>query len=73
LAAETPEEMQDIINGYERRAGALLEQIDQIGWYMRGGITRNEAWSLSLSERESIFKLINENIKRTKESKMPLL
>lgn len=73
MSAESPEEMQEIIDGYEHRSRALIKQMTQMLWYMRGGLTRNDAWAMSLQEREEAFELINENIKRTKDSKMPLL
>ena len=57
----------------EKESKALIKQITEICWYMRGGISREEAWSLSFIERQEVFKLINENIKRTKDAKMPLL
>lgn len=56
-----------------KESKALIKQITEICWYMRGGVSREEAWSMSFDERQEVFKLINENIRRTKEAKMPLL
>ena len=57
----------------EKESNALIKQITEICWYMRGGVSREEAWTMSFNERQEVFKLINENIKRTKDAGMPLL
>lgn len=57
----------------EKESKALTKQITEICWYMRGGVSREEAWAMSFDERQEVFKLINENIKRTKDAGMPLL
>lgn len=54
-------------------AGAIIQQITQILWYMRGGITREEAWRTSFFERKQILKLIEKNIENTNKSGLPLL
>lgn len=38
---------------------------------MRGGLTLDEAYSIDFADREIIGKLIEENLKITKESKLP--
>ena len=73
LSTDDPVRIQRIIEGYRKEAGAIIDQITQIGWYMRGGVTREEAWSLSYQERASAMKLIEENIKRVNETRLPLL
>jgi hypothetical protein len=40
---------------------------------MRGGFTREEALNLSFRERESVMKMVEENIKRVNETRLPLL
>jgi hypothetical protein len=40
---------------------------------MRGGISREDYWCLSLAERRDILKFINERIKLVQETKMPLI
>ena len=40
-------------------------------WYMRGGLTYNEAMHLSHTEREMIGKIIKENLETTKKSGLP--
>jgi hypothetical protein len=43
----------------------------RMAWYMRGGLTYEEAMQLGTQERELISKLISENLETTKKSGMP--
>ena len=43
----------------------------QLSWYMRGGITYDQALQLSVSERNLIGELIKENLETTKKSGLP--
>ena len=43
----------------------------QMSWYMRGGITYDQALQLSVSERTIISELIKENLETTKKSGLP--
>ena len=40
-------------------------------WYMRGGISYEDAMMLSLAEREIIGNIIKDNMETTKKSGMP--
>lgn len=40
-------------------------------WFMRGGITYNEAMLLDQEERKLIGKIIDNNLETTKTSKLP--
>jgi len=46
-------------------------ELMKICWYMRGGITLEEAYNLSYEEKEIIGNLIKENLETTKKSGMP--
>ena len=43
----------------------------QMAWYMRGGISYDQALQLSVSERTLISELIKENLDTTKKSGLP--
>ena len=43
----------------------------QLSWYMRGGLTYDQALQLSVSERTLIGELIKENLETTKKSGLP--
>ena len=40
-------------------------------WYMRGGVTLNEAYNLSPAEREIVSELVKDNLDTTKKSGQP--
>lgn len=70
----TPQEkIPEVLAEMRGEAGALMQQITQILWYMRGGLTREDAWRTSHFERKQILKLIEGNIERTNKAGMPLL
>ena len=45
----------------------------QIMWDMRGSLSRQEAWTLSVEERKDIVKLIEEHKEMTEKSGLALL
>ena len=55
----------------ERQSKALKEEALRLCWYMRGGLSYDDAMMLSQSEREIISKIIKENLETAKKSGMP--
>lgn len=55
----------------ERESKALKEECIKISWYMRGGITYDQAMMLGAEERKIIVDLIKENMEVTKKSGLP--
>lgn len=50
---------------------AIKQELFKYCWYMRGGLSVNEAHLLSPEDREIIAKIIEENLTTTKETQMP--
>ena len=50
---------------------AIRREALQMAWYMRGGITYDQALQLSMSERTAISGLIKENLETTKKTGLP--
>lgn len=67
------QELADFLATYREDQQSLRTEITNILWHMRGSISREEAWTLSIKERKDIIKLINERIKIVQETKLPLL
>jgi len=65
------EEIENLINQYDKEARAIKEESIRITWWMRGGINYDQAMALSLYEREIVNKIIKENMEATKSSGMP--
>jgi len=55
----------------EKEAKALKSEAMKLSWFMRGGLSYDDAMLLSVSERENLNKLINENLETTKRSGLP--
>lgn len=73
LNATSVEEIETIFSDCEKRSKAIIHQLAQICWYMRGGVNWDQAKNMCIQDRNQMFDLINENIQRVKETKMPLL
>lgn len=65
------EDSMALIEGYEKETKAMKEEVLRICWYMRGGISYNDAMLLSQQERELIDKIVNDNMETTKKSGLP--
>lgn len=63
--------IEKFIKQLDKDTKALKEEIFRICWYMRGGITANEAYLLTEEDREIIQSIIKSNLETTKESGMP--
>ena len=57
-----------LLNGYDKESRALKNEALKMSWYMRGGLSYDDAMYLSQSERELIGELIKENMEVTKKS-----
>ena len=59
------------LDSLERDSKALKREIMQLCWYMRGSVSYTEAMEMSPLERETIVKLVKENLETAKKSGMP--
>lgn len=57
-----------MIDDMEKEAAAIRQETLKMAWYMRGGISYDQALYLSPSERDTISKLIKENLETTKKT-----
>jgi hypothetical protein len=60
-----------MLDNFDRESKAIKEELLKVCWYMRGGISLDDAMSLSFQEREMISKIIEKNLETTKESGLP--
>jgi len=65
------EEVVEFLNDFDKSSKALRKNLFRICWYMRGGISADEAYQLSFQDRETINEIIKDNLETTKETKMP--
>jgi hypothetical protein len=43
----------------------------KMSWYMRGGVSYEDVLNMSITERQNITKLIEDNLETTKNTKLP--
>ena len=55
----------------EKDCQSIRQEALKISWYMRGGLTYDQAMALGVQERTIINDLINENLETTKKSGLP--
>jgi len=67
----TLEEVLSEVNKLDRESKSLKTDLMKICWFMRGGITLDEAYSLSFEDRQLISDIIKDNLDTTKKTGMP--
>ena len=50
---------------------ALKSEIFKLSWFMRGGMTLEEAFQLSYDDRSIINEMVKDNLDTTKETGLP--
>jgi len=70
LTLQLPEFIQ-YIDQLEAEARALKTEGLRISWYMRGGVSYDDAMALSPNERKDIATIIEANMETTKKTGMP--
>ena len=65
------EEIVEYLDKMEAETRAIKEEELKMSWFMRGGVSYEDAMYLSQQERELIGKIIKSNMETTKESGMP--
>lgn len=60
-----------LVDGMEKESNEIRQEAIKMTWYMRGGITYDQALQLSVAERKIIGELIKENLETTKKSGLP--
>jgi hypothetical protein len=60
-----------MVDQMDKETVDIRREAIQLSWYMRGGLTYDQALQLSVSERTLIGELIKENLETTKKSGLP--
>lgn len=69
----TPEEINDLLQDMATNSKAIIKEVAEICWYMRGSVTWDEAMRLTHTEKEVISNFIKENIQRGEKAGVPLI
>jgi len=60
-----------MVEAMEKETRNIRLDVLKLCWYMRGGITYDEAMQMSQSERGIINEIVKENLETTKKSGLP--
>jgi len=60
-----------MIDQMEEESNNIRQEAIKMAWYMRGGLTYDQALQLSTAERKIISELIKDNLETTKKSGLP--
>lgn len=55
----------------DKETRGIRQDILKLCWYMRGGVTYEEAMQMSQSERNAINEIVKENLETTKKTNLP--
>jgi len=65
------EEILRYVDGLDKESKELKEDLLKICWYMRGGVSVDDAFSMSFEERVLVGNIIKENLETSKKTGMP--
>jgi hypothetical protein len=60
-----------MIDAMDKETHNIRLDVLKLCWYMRGGVTYDEAMQMSQSERSLINDIVKENLETTKKSGLP--
>jgi DNA polymerase III delta subunit len=63
--------IESLLQEYDNDTRAIREEALKMSWFMRGGLTYEDALTLSQQEREIVGSIIKKNMETTKESGLP--
>ena len=59
------------VDRLDKESKALKLDLLKLCWYMRGGISMDDAYAMSVEDREIAGELVKENLETTKKTGMP--
>lgn len=65
------EGIKKLIDDMEKECAEIKHSALTLSWYMRGGVSYEDILNMSIAERDSIQKIIDDNLETTKTTKLP--
>ena len=65
------EQISKLVESMEEDTKQIRQEALKMSWYMRGGVTYDQALQLSVSERAIISDIVKDNMETTKKSGLP--
>jgi hypothetical protein len=63
--------IEEYLEVLDKESRAIKEEALKMSWFMRGGLSYDDAMMLSQHEREIVGEIIKKNMETTKESGLP--
>jgi hypothetical protein len=60
-----------MVDQMDKETQDIRQEAIKLSWYMRGGISYDQALQLSVAERVTISNLVKENLETTKKTGLP--
>ena len=71
LLNSSVDEISEMVDNMEKETDNLRKESLKMSWYMRGGVSYEQALQMSVKERQMIGEIIKDNLETTKKSKLP--
>ena len=71
LLTSSPDEINAFLDQMEQECRTIRNEALKMSWYMRGGLTYDQAMALSNDERKLISEIIKDNLETTKKTQLP--
>ena len=65
------EEILRYVDGLDKESEEMKAELFKLCWYMRGGVSVDDAFSMSYKERQIIAGIVKENLETSKKTGMP--
>jgi hypothetical protein len=65
------DQISKIVDQMDKETNVIRQEAIKLAWYMRGGVTYDQAMMLSVGERTLVSELIKENLETTKKTGLP--
>jgi hypothetical protein len=65
------EEILRYVDGLDKESEEMKAELFKLCWYMRGGVSVDDAFSMTYKERQLIAGIIKENLETSKKTGMP--
>ena len=65
------DQISKMLESMEKESNDIRQEALKMAWYMRGGLTYDQAMVLGVGERRLINNIIKENLETTKKSGLP--
>lgn len=71
LLTLTMPEIEAYVADLDAESKAIKKELFKMCWFMRGGLSVEEAYQLDYQDREAIAEIIESNLETTKETQLP--